>query len=231
MEELNAFGEEDRVGLVSLMDHTPGQRQFRDLSKLEQYIKGRHGFDDAAFQSHVAHLIELQEIYGALHEAEAVAAAKRFGAVLASHDDTTAAQVSVSASHGIRLAEFPTTVEAAQACRARGIKVMMGAPNLIRGCSHSGNVAAHELAELELLDILSSDYVPAALLIAAVKLGELWGDMARGMGTVTHAPADAVELVDRGRLAIGQRADVIRFGLMAGTPALRGVWSRGVRVA
>ncbi|KIC20264.1 alpha-D-ribose 1-methylphosphonate 5-triphosphate diphosphatase [Leisingera sp. ANG-Vp] len=231
VEELNAFGETDRVGLVSLMDHTPGQRQFRDISKLEQYVKGKHGFDDAAFKAHVAHLLELQETYGALHEAEAVKAANRFGAVLASHDDTTAEQVAVSAGHGIRLAEFPTTVEAAQACNAHGIKVMMGAPNLIRGGSHSGNVAAHELAELELLDIVSSDYVPAALLMAAVKLGELWGDMARGLGTVTHAPADAVELSDRGRLQIGKRADLIRFGITAGTPALRGVWSRGARVA
>ncbi|KIC37869.1 alpha-D-ribose 1-methylphosphonate 5-triphosphate diphosphatase [Leisingera sp. ANG-M7] len=231
VEELNAFGEDDRVGLVSLMDHTPGQRQFRDLSKLEQYLKGKHGFDDAAFQSHVAHLRELQETYGALHEAAAVAAAKRFGAVLASHDDTTAAQVAVSAGHGIRLAEFPTTVEAAQACRLQGIKVMMGAPNLIRGESHSGNVAAHELADLELLDILSSDYVPAALLMSAVKLGELWGDLARGLGTVTHAPAAAVGLVDRGRLEVGKRADLIRFSMLAGAPALRGVWARGMRVA
>lgn len=231
VDELKAFGEEDRVGLVSLMDHTPGQRQFRDISKLEQYVKGKHGFDDAAFQAHVAHLMELQETYGAVHEAEAVKAANRFGAVLASHDDTTEAQVAVSAGHGIRLAEFPTTVEAAQACHAHGIKVMMGAPNLIRGGSHSGNVAAHELAEKELLDILSSDYVPAALLMAAVKLGGLWGDMARGLGTVTHAPADAVGLEDRGRMEAGKRADLIRFGIKADTPALRGVWSRGVRVA
>ncbi|MFY0308719.1 alpha-D-ribose 1-methylphosphonate 5-triphosphate diphosphatase [Leisingera sp. D0M16] len=231
VEELEAFGEVDRVGLVSLMDHTPGQRQFRDLSKLEQYVKGKHGFDDAGFQAHIAHLKELRDTYGDLHEAEAVKAAKRFGAVLASHDDTTAGQVAVSAGHGIQLAEFPTTVEAAQACHAHGIRVMMGAPNLIRGGSHSGNVAAHELAELELLDILSSDYVPAALLMAAVRLGGLWGDMARGLGTVTHAPADAVGLDDRGRLETGKRADLIRFRVTAGTPAVRGVWSRGLRVA
>ncbi|UWQ41982.1 alpha-D-ribose 1-methylphosphonate 5-triphosphate diphosphatase [Leisingera aquaemixtae] len=229
--ELEAFGEADRVGLVSLMDHTPGQRQFRDLCKLEQYVKGKHGFDDAGFQAHIAHLRELRETYGDLHEAEAVKAAKRFGAVLASHDDTTAGQVAVSASHGIQLAEFPTTVEAAQACHAHGIKVMMGAPNLIRGGSHSGNVAAYELAELELLDILSSDYVPAALLMAAVRLGDLWGDTARGLGTVTHAPADAVGLHDRGRLQTGKRADLIRFRVTAGAPAVRGVWSRGLRVA
>uniref|UniRef100_UPI000A609877 alpha-D-ribose 1-methylphosphonate 5-triphosphate diphosphatase n=1 Tax=Leisingera sp. F5 TaxID=1813816 RepID=UPI000A609877 len=107
LDELNAFGDADRVGLVSLMDHTPGQRQFRDIAKLEQYVKGKHGFDDAAFQAHVAHLKKLRETYGGVHEAEAVKAARRFGAVLASHDDTTAGQVAVSARHGISLAEFP----------------------------------------------------------------------------------------------------------------------------
>ncbi|MFW8633674.1 alpha-D-ribose 1-methylphosphonate 5-triphosphate diphosphatase [Cribrihabitans pelagius] len=231
VEELEAFGPEDRVGLVSLMDHTPGQRQFRDLSKLEAYVKGKHGFDDAGFAAHVAHLKALREANGDRHETAAVEAAARFGAVLASHDDTTAEQVAVSAGYGIRLAEFPTTVEAARACRAAGIKVMMGAPNLIRGGSHSGNVAAAELAGLELLDILSSDYVPAGLLMAAVKLGEQWGDIARGLATVTRAPADAAGLGDRGRIAPGLRADLIRFRLCGGVPALRGVWSRGARVA
>lgn len=231
VEELEEFGEADRVGLVSLMDHTPGQRQFRDISKLEAYVKGKHGLDDAGFQDHVAHLKALRDTYGDLHEIEAVKAARRFGAVLASHDDTTAEQVATSADHGIHLAEFPTTVEAARACHAHNIKVMMGAPNLIRGGSHSGNVAAQELAELELLDIISSDYVPGALLMSAVKLGEIWGDMARGLSTVTKAPAEAVQLSDRGQLEVGKRADLIRFKLIDNTPALRGTWARGLRVA
>ncbi|MFS4582127.1 alpha-D-ribose 1-methylphosphonate 5-triphosphate diphosphatase [Phaeobacter sp. C3_T13_0] len=231
VQELDEFGDADRVGLVSLMDHTPGQRQFRDISKLEAYVKGKHGLDDEGFKVHVAGLKKMRDTYGDLHEVEAVKAARRFGAVLASHDDTTAEQVAVSAKHGIHLAEFPTTVEAARACHTHGIKVMMGAPNLIRGGSHSGNVAAKELAELELLDVLSSDYVPAALLLAAVQLGDIWGDMARGLATVTSAPATAVNLTDRGSLEVGKRADIIRFRLRAGVPALTSVWSRGKRVA
>ncbi len=223
--------DEGRVDLVSLMDHTPGQRQFRDVTKLEAYVKGKHGFDDAGFQRHIAELKQMRDTYGDKHEIETVKAARRFGAVLASHDDTTAEQVAVSADHGIHLAEFPTTVEAARACHAHDIKVMMGAPNLIRGGSHSGNVAAKELADLELLDIVSSDYVPAALLMSAVKLGEIWGDMARGLATVTRSPADAVRLEDRGRIEVDKRADLIRFRMRGGTPALRGVWSRGHRVA
>jgi len=231
IEEMEEFGAEDRVGLVSLMDHTPGQRQFRDLSKLEDYLKGKKGFSDAEFAEHVAQLKALRARHGDRHEAHAVEAAARYGAVLASHDDTTEGQVAVSHGYGIRLAEFPTTREAAQACHESGIAVMMGAPNLIRGGSHSGNVAARELAEAGLLDILSSDYVPAALLMAAVQLGELWGNMARGIATVTRNPARAVHLDDRGEIAAGQRADIVRFALCGGVPAVRGVWSRGVRVA
>ena len=159
-----------------------------------------------------------------------MAHAGRYGAVLASHDDTTEAQVAVSHGYGIRLAEFPTTAEAARACAARGIAIIMGAPNLIRGASHSGNVAAAELAEAGHLDILSSDYVPSALLYGAVRLGEMWGDMARGIATVTAAPARAVGLTDRGRIETGARADLVRFGLRGAVPALRAVWSQGRRV-
>jgi len=227
--EMAAFGPEDRVGIVSLMDHTPGQRQFRDLSKLETYMKGKHALDDAGFAAHVAQLKALRAANGARHERAAVAHAARCGAVLASHDDTTEDQVMVSDGHGIRLAEFPTTLAAARACHARGIAIIMGAPNLVRGGSHSGNVAARELAEAGLLDILSSDYVPSALLHGAVRLGALWGSMARGIATVTAAPARAAGLTDRGRIETGARADLVRFGLCGEVPAVRGVWSQGRR--
>ncbi len=231
LEELAEFDVDDRVGLVSLMDHTPGQRQFRDLAKFEAYMKGKHAMSDGDFRQHVAQLTALRGKIGDAHEIGAVAEARRFGAVLASHDDTTGAQVETSAGYGIRLAEFPTTVTAAQACRDHGIAVMMGAPNLVRGGSHSGNVAAQELAEAGLLDIVSSDYVPAALLFAAVRLGQVWGDMARGLSTVTEAPARAVKLEDRGTLAPGKRADLVRFRLRGDVPVLSGVWARGQRVA
>ncbi|MBW4973474.1 alpha-D-ribose 1-methylphosphonate 5-triphosphate diphosphatase [Roseovarius mucosus] len=230
-EEMEQFGPSDRVGIVSLMDHTPGQRQFRDLTKLEEYMKGKHALTDAEFAEHVAQLKALRAAHGDRHEAAAVAHAARYGAVLASHDDTTAEQVAVSGGYGIRLAEFPTTVEAASTCHAHDIAVIMGAPNLIRGGSHSGNVAAGELADLGFLDILSSDYVPSALLLGAVQLGARWGDMARGLATVTANPARAVGLSDRGQLAVNARADLIRFRLRSGAPALRGVWSQGARVA
>ena len=230
VEEMAKFGPEDRVGIVSLMDHTPGQRQFRDLSKLREYVMGKRGLSDEAFLDHVASQQALRARVGDLHEATAVAEARRYGAVLASHDDTTAEQVTTSKVHGVHFAEFPTTVEAATACRAQGIRVMMGAPNLIRGGSHSGNVAAADLARLDLLDILSSDYVPSSLLSAALMLGDLWGNMARGIATVTAAPAEATGLADRGHIGPGARADVVRVARIGTAGAVRGLWVQGNRV-
>ena len=231
VDEMAKFGPKDRIGIVSLMDHTPGERQFRDVSKLKDYVCGKHGMTDEGFDEHVASQRALRDRLGALHEATAVAECRRYGATLASHDDTTAPQVAVSAGHGVTFAEFPTTVEAAIACHQQQIKVMMGAPNLIRGGSHSGNVAASVLAEADLLDIVSSDYVPSALLSAALLLGDLWGDVARGVGTVTRAPALATGLTDRGQLALGGRADVLRVSRIGTAAAVRGTWVQGKRVA
>lgn len=228
--ELAKFGPEDGIGIVSLMDHTPGQRQFRDLTQLRNYVRGKHGLSEEDFLLHVANQQALSERLGSIHEAAAVAEAQRFGAALASHDDTSAEQVATSARHGVRFAEFPTTIEAAQACRAHGIHVMMGAPNVIRGGSHSGNIAALALAEADLLDILSSDYVPSALLTAALMLGDVWGDLPRAVATVTATPARATGLADRGRLMPGLRADVIRVARFGRAAAVRGVWVGGRRV-
>jgi alpha-D-ribose 1-methylphosphonate 5-triphosphate diphosphatase len=232
VEELAEFGADDRVGIVSLMDHTPGQRQFIDISKLRDYATGRRGMTDAEFAAHVDTLTALRAHHGDAHEAAVVCESRRLGATLASHDDSTEAQVATSARYGARIAEFPTTLAACRACRAHGIAVMAGAPNLIRGGSHSGNVAAWDLAEAGLLDVLSSDYAPASLLAAAVKLGSRTGNLAVGLATVTAAPARAAGLADRGRLAPGLVADLLRFRVTdGGLPLTRGVWVGGRRVA
>jgi alpha-D-ribose 1-methylphosphonate 5-triphosphate diphosphatase len=230
LEELAAFGPEDRVGIVSLMDHTPGQRQFRDLAALKTYVARKRAMDDAAFAAHVESLLVLQDRFGAIHERGAVTEAARLGAVLASHDDTTADHVATSAANGVGFAEFPTTLEAAEACRERGIAVMMGAPNLVRGESHSGNVAARELASAGLLDIVSSDYVPSALLLSAFRLAGIWGDLPKAIRTVTCNPARAARLTDRAELRAGLRGDVLRVREVGQTPLLRGVWSQGNKV-
>ncbi|WP_254796939.1 alpha-D-ribose 1-methylphosphonate 5-triphosphate diphosphatase [Sulfitobacter albidus] len=231
LDEFATFGPTDRVGIVSLMDHTPGQRQFRDLEVLKNYVAKKRGMNDAEFAAHVENLMSLQRRFGARHEVGAVTEAARLGAVLASHDDTTAEHVATSARNGAGFAEFPTTHAAAEACRAHGIAVMMGAPNLIRGGSHSGNVAAEALARAGLLDILSSDYVPSALLLSAFRLASIWDDLPRAIATATVNPARAARLHDRGTLAHGLRGDVLRVRMIGETPLLRGVWSQGIKVA
>jgi len=231
IEELDEFGPDDKVGIVSLMDHTPGQRQFTDVSKFEDYICGKHGLSREGFEVYCDFLRGLQDKLGAKHEAATVAAAQRYGATLASHDDTTPDQVAASHAHGITLAEFPTTLDAARACHAHDIATIMGSPNLVRGGSHSGNVAAADLAADDRLDILSSDYVPASLLQGAVRLAGIWGDMPRAIRTVTAAPAHSVGLTDRGDLELGKRADLVRFSVLEDFPIVRDVWSQGRRVA
>lgn len=231
MDELAEFGPEDRVGIVSLTDHTPGQRQFRDLSKMKAHVAKRKDMNDKEFDDHVARLRALRERHGDKHEAMAIQDAKRLGAVLASHDDTTADQVAVSAAHGVRLAEFPTTIEAAEACREAGIAIMLGGPNIICGGSHYSNVSALVLAKRDLLDIVSSDYVPSASLLAAFRLAEMWQDLPRAIRCISQAPAQAAGLKDRGAISTGKRADLVRLRSIASTHAVISVWVNGRRVS
>jgi alpha-D-ribose 1-methylphosphonate 5-triphosphate diphosphatase len=230
-EEIAQFTPDDRVGIVSMMDHTPGQRQFADLDRLRTYMVGKYGISVPDFETYIAERQALGDRMRPMHEAAAVAGARRLGAILASHDDTTQEHVAASAAHGAGLAEFPTTLEAAQACRAHGIAIMMGGPNLIRGGSHSGNVSAAEAADAGLLDIISSDYIPASLLMGAMELGRQLGNLPAGIATVTSHAAHAASLTDRGALLPGLRADVIRFRNIADAPVVRGTWVKGERVA
>lgn len=224
IEELAEFGADDRVRLISLMDHTPGQRQFRDLAKYEEYTKGRNGLTDDQFTKHMNAQLARRERLGKAPEQAVIATARQLGTALASHDDTTREHVAQSRSLGIRLAEFPTTFEAAEACREAGIRIMVGAPNLLRGTSHSGNVSALELACHGLLDIVSSDYAPSLLIAAAFRLATLWDDLPRALATVSAVPADATGLHDRGRLKAGQLADLVRIQMADDTPVPIDSW-------
>ncbi|KAA5603585.1 alpha-D-ribose 1-methylphosphonate 5-triphosphate diphosphatase [Blastochloris sulfoviridis] len=221
------------VRLVSLMDHSPGQRQFRDEDKLRTYYRGKAGgMTDAELDRLFAHRKAQSERYALVNRERLVALAQAHGVTLASHDDTTAEHVAEAARDGVAIAEFPTTVEAAAALHQAGVKVMMGAPNVVRGGSHSGNVAAVDLAAQGVLDILSSDYVPSSLLMAALQLPEAVPgiDLAAAVRTVTGTPAEAVGLDDRGEIAPGKRADLVQVDVRLGVPVVRKVWRDGRRV-
>jgi alpha-D-ribose 1-methylphosphonate 5-triphosphate diphosphatase len=221
------------VRLLSLMDHTPGQRQFSDPQKLREYYRGKSGSNDAELDKMFARRISHHAQYAAGNYVGLVKLAARHGTPLASHDDTTAEHVEEAVRDRVAIAEFPTTAGAAAALHAAGIKVMMGAPNLIRGGSHSGNVAAAELARAGMLDLMSSDYVPSSLLMAALRLPAESDkyDLPAAVRTVSKTAAEAIGLTDRGEIAVGKRADLIQVHQASEAVAVRRVWCSGRRVA
>src|ERR1700761_4999742 len=222
------------VRLMSLMDHTPGQRQFRDEAKLRDYYRGKGaGMTDAELDVLFERRFTFQKKYATNNLREIVALAHSHEIPLASHDDTTDENVTDAIRHRVSVAEFPTTMEAARGLHGAGIDILMGAPNVVRGGSHSGNIAAVDLAHEGLLDILSSDYVPSSLLMGALQLPQRVPaiDLAAAVRTVTKTPADAVGLSDRGEIAAGKRADLIRVHVVGDVPVVRSAWRQGRRVA
>jgi len=218
--------------LISLMDHTPGQRQFREIERLTNYWRRSSNISEPDITRMVEERLRLHALYAEPHRRKLVAIARNHDIRLASHDDATEDQVRESVHDKVAIAEFPVTMEAAMASHAAGIKVLMGAPNVVRGGSHSGNVAAIDLARAGVLDILSSDYIPSSLLFAAFQLAaEVPNiDFPAAIRTVTAAPAEAAGLTDRGVLEAGRVADIIRVRDSADVPVIRTVWRAGRRV-
>lgn len=230
VEVFEQYADDSLVELVSLMDHTPGQRQWRDLSKYRRYSERYGRFDDAQYEALIVSLTAHQERHAIPNRAALVAASHARSLPMASHDDTEVGHVEQASQERIAISEFPTTVAAAQAARRMGIAIVMGGPNLVQGGSHSGNVSAAELARLDLLDIFSSDYVPASLLQSAFLLRDSigWG-LPKAVNTITRNPARAIGLNDRGELATGLRADLIRVRMSGVMPIVRSAWHKGER--
>jgi alpha-D-ribose 1-methylphosphonate 5-triphosphate diphosphatase len=229
LRDIEPYQDDSLVQLVSLMDHTPGQRQWRNLEDLRTYALGT-GKTQAEFEEDVT---VRQREGGANVGRNWSAVVEMFqsrGIPIATHDDTTIEHVEAGIASGAVISEFPTTVEAAQAAKQRGLATIAGAPNVVRGGSHSGGVSVAELAEKDLLDGLSSDYVPASLLQAVLKLHDKHGiTLPAAMAKVTWKVADILGLKDRGHLKAGLRADIVRFKALGATPVIATVWSQGRR--
>lgn len=222
-----------RLKLVSLMDHAPGQRQFADLDAYRIYYQGKLGLSDIEFAAFSARRLAESAKF-APHSRQAIAERCRArGIAVASHDDATSAHVDEAIALGTSVAEFPTTVAAARASREAGLHVLMGAPNIVRGGSHSGNVSAIELLRLGVLDVLSSDYVPFSMLQAVFHLADIGAaDLPEAIRLVSRNPSEAVGLTDRGAIAAGLRADLVRVRATSGEPpVVCSVWREGHRVA
>lgn len=226
------YAGESILRLVSLMDHTPGQRQFTSTDKFRQYYKSKHlAWSEEEFRAVMVELKAQQDEHSGPNRQAVVGLCKERNVPVASHDDTTVEHVEEGLDDGVSISEFPTTMAAARAAHEAGVGVVMGAPNLVRGGSHSGNVSAMELAREGCLDILSSDYVPSSLLHSAFLLHQnLDWPLHEALATVTSTPAQFLQMSDRGQLKPGKRADLVRVRLVDGYPVVRMVWRKGERI-
>ncbi|MDH3016881.1 alpha-D-ribose 1-methylphosphonate 5-triphosphate diphosphatase [Gordonia alkanivorans] len=241
VDAFNEFADDPHVRLASLMDHAPGERQFADVEQFKKYYGGKHQMSPEDLDRYISERIDQSQRYSDLNRKTIAALAVERGITLAAHDDATEEHVDESLGLGVHISEFPTTIAAAESATRRGLQVVMGAPNIARGGSQSGNVAAADLLERGLLHILSSDYVPASPLQAVFQLaGEGSLDLVAGSKLISGNPARAVGFDDRGEIAIGKRADLVRVRSYSSpthrrpggvdVPVVRGVYRAGTRV-
>ncbi|WP_419785476.1 alpha-D-ribose 1-methylphosphonate 5-triphosphate diphosphatase [Pseudodesulfovibrio sp.] len=215
------------VRLVSLMDHTPGQRQYKDENKFRQYYSDM-AWTDSEFAQVVERLKDEQARYAEPQRAAIIGRATEHGIPLASHDDATPEHVAEARAASISISEFPTTLEAAFAARKAGMAVVMGAPNIVLGGSHSGNVSALEVLDAGQLTVLASDYVPASLLLAPFLVSRLLSrPLPDCMALVSANPAAMLGLDDRGVIAPGRLADLVRVRMADEQPVPVAVWTGG----
>lgn len=233
VEQFDSFASHPATRLISLMDHTPGQRQFTSMETYKLFYKKQLGGTQAEADRYVAEALAQHERYSSANRRDLVARAQALRLPMASHDDATIAHIEEGVSDGVVISEFPTTLEAAAAAHDAGLAILMGAPNVVRGRSHSGNISATDLVRSGLLDILSSDYVPFALLQAAFILPQRVEGLTlpQALATVTSNPAKAAGLDDRGEIGAGKRADLVRVKVVDDRPIVRGVWRQGHRVS
>ena len=225
------FRDMDDVHLVSLMDHTPGQRQFVDIDAYRTYYSKDRQWTDQEFAVEMARMQDVQARFAGAHAEDILDWCRSKGVPVASHDDATAEHVDWAHGHGIAISEFPTTMDAARRACELGLLTLMGSPNVVRNGSHSGNVSVRDVAAAGLLGGLSSDYVPASLLHAAWILhAEVDLPLHESMALVTANPARALGLADRGRIEPGLKADLVRVHIDRDLPIIRRVWRDGERV-
>jgi len=233
IEQFEAQCDKPVVKLASLMDHTPGARQYTTLEHYVAYYQKRMRLSDAEMAQFIADRQRERDLYSQKSHDAILARGREIGLAFASHDDATLAHVDEAVNDGVVIAEFPTTMEAARAAHAAGLAVLMGGPNVVRGKSHNGNISASELAREGVLDVLSSDYVPFSLLFSAFALPERIDTISlpQSIALVTRNPAKAAHLNDRGQIALGKRGDLVRVRKTASAPVVGGVWRQGKRVS
>lgn len=231
-ELVESVADHPRVRMVSLMDHSPGVGQYRDLARYRTMRIRQQQLTAEQVDRRIAELLEQRARLREPQRRWLIDRVAHRNLPLASHDDATEEEVQANAADGIRISEFPVSMEAAQAAKRLGLEVIAGAPNIVRGGSHSGNVAAAELVRAGAVDVLASDYVPPAMVEAAwLSVGEGNITLPQAIAMITDRPARMVGLNDRGRIEAGLRADLVQIRPFEGHAVVRRVWRAGERVA
>ena len=220
----------DDMHLLSLMDHTPGQGQFKDMAAYRDYLARNYKKTDSELDEIIDK--KLAAANGAFERAKTlIKAAQALDISVASHDDDNRERIEIMTGLGVKISEFPINMEAAVAAQELGMSTIFGAPNLLRGKSQSGSMKALDAIEAGVADCLCADYSPAALIVAVMKLPSLTDiDLASAVRLVTFNPAKAAGLNDRGEIAVGKRADLIMVDMPAGLPQVSRVWLKGQTV-
>jgi alpha-D-ribose 1-methylphosphonate 5-triphosphate diphosphatase len=230
--------EQGLVHLVSVMDHTPGQGQYKNVDRYVNFMSRWMGFNPDEIGDDILDRIKSAIIMKSAAPADwsiagdIAALAKKHNIPMASHDDDTIEKVTMMAEYGVTISEFPVTLEGAQEAKRRGMHVVMGAPNAYRGQSTSeGNLSALDAIKAGVVDILATDYFPAAPFQAAYKMAEQ-GDMPlyESIKLVSQTPAEAMGLSDRGRIATGLSADLVLFETGKHHPRIRATFRQGVPI-
>lgn len=216
VEELKSYIRDRRVHLISFMDHTPGQGQYRSLEVFRKTLVGWRGITEAE----VDRIIESSQSREKL-TTEAISQlaklANDHGIAVASHDDDTFEKLDLVRGFGASISEFPITIDIATRARTMGMHTVAGAPNVLLGGSHSGNLSAAEAILSGAVDVLCSDYYPAAMLHAVFQLHlEYRLPLADMIRLVTRNPARAVRIDDEtGSIETGKRADLLVVHVLA----------------
>jgi alpha-D-ribose 1-methylphosphonate 5-triphosphate diphosphatase len=231
LELLEMVAEHPAVRMASLMDHSPGVGQYSDVERYRA-MRRRGGLSADEVDRRIDVLLEQRErLRGAQRRALLDRLAHRH-LPLASHDDWRDDEIIENAADGVMISEFPVSMAAAQSARAHGMQIIAGAPNIVRGGSHSGNVAAVDLVREHLVDVFASDYVPPAMIEAVWRAAsETRIGLPAAVATITDAPARMLKMADRGRIEAGLRADLVRIRPLDGLPVVRTVWRAGERIA
>jgi len=193
--------------LVSVMSHVPGKGQFRDIEAFREFYEesSNHSIEEAEEKIERRGNVPMETVRERINRV--IEQAHDAGAVTASHDDEDPTEVERLADAGVDITEYPITLSTAARAVECGMTTAMGAPNLVRGGSQWGNLSTAEAIEAGVVDTIVADYHPPSMLAGAfVETGE---SLPERVKRVTANPADAVGFTDRGRLATGNRADLV----------------------